>query len=153
MCYPPGFNFTTYCKNTLGGIQNGARCFFIANQSTSWDAAWDVCASYGGTLAQIHTTNEYKAITVDWPVSPVRYFQIPSTRPFFFRTCSHSCIRCSLRLSTTQRSVEMTVTLAVHILIGIPTPQRTIQTFPGQIHGSGSAMAMTALIWMGTALT
>lgn len=61
--------FAAACTQ-MGGVKDGARCFYLADQNTTWDNAWQACAASGGTLAQIHTLNEYNNI-INY-VRPVR---------------------------------------------------------------------------------
>lgn len=58
-CFQTADEFETYCKTTYNGTTNGGRCFFLLPSLYNWTDAWIGCGNLGGTLAQIHTSNEF----------------------------------------------------------------------------------------------
>lgn len=55
-------DFASRCTSVHNGVMNGARCFFLLQTKVNWTDAWSLCASNGGTLAQIHTQGEFTAV-------------------------------------------------------------------------------------------
>lgn len=62
-CYNTNVEFANACQTAYRGVQNGARCFFLPPGTVDWADAFTQCASYGGTLASIHSSSEWGAIT------------------------------------------------------------------------------------------
>jgi len=51
------------CKSVYNGVNSVVRCYFLEDKITMWPEAWKTCESHGATLAQIHSTNEFGAIS------------------------------------------------------------------------------------------
>ena len=59
---------TSECQNKYGGVMDGGRCFWIANSTANWTAAWSLCQAAGATLAQLHTSSEYGKVVTKYQV-------------------------------------------------------------------------------------
>lgn len=94
-CYETKSDFQRSCSIVHNGVVDGGRCFFLRGQVLgyspfNWTEAWAECARRGGTMAQIHTSHEFAAVSaylaVSWNLYDLHMHHMPPFSDLIFQS-------------------------------------------------------------------